>query len=99
MKVFPKKTLEENPNSTLSITLNNIVYLEDVGSYFSRKLETIGNEFMNKDMEIFFNHDTNVKSIYEHLKDLDFVRYYFYHKLDTKEQTLILLSRIHIGKI
>lgn len=50
VKVVPMKTFEENPNSALSITLNNVVYLEDVGSYLSRKFETVGSEFMNKDM-------------------------------------------------
>ena len=84
MKIVTIKTLEENPNVALSITLNNIVYLEDVGSYLSRKFETIGSEFMNKDMEIIFNHDITIKSGYKNLKDLDLDRYYFYHELDTK---------------
>ena len=56
-KIVSIKPNEGNPNSTLSITLNNVVYLEDVGSYLNSKIESIGSEFMNKDVELFFNHD------------------------------------------
>ena len=40
----------------------------------------------------------NLKPGFEHLKDLDLFRYYFYHELDNKEQTQIIFSRIHNGK-
>lgn len=98
-KVVPMKSLEENPNLALSITLNKELYLEDIGSYLSSKFENTGGEFMKKDMEILFNHDMIVKSRYEHLKDLDLVRYYFYHELHTKEWTQIILSKIYNGKL
>ena len=61
LKVVLVKSLEENPNLTLSITLDNEVFLEDVGSYLCSKFETIGSEFMNRDMEIVFNHDMTIK--------------------------------------
>lgn len=99
LKVVPMKPLEENPNLALLITLNNVVFLEDVGSYLCSKFETIGSEFMNRNMEIIFNHDMTIKPRYEHLKDLDLVKYHFYHELDTKEWTQIILSRIHNGEI
>lgn len=83
----------------LSITLDNVGYLEDVGSYLCSKFETIGSEFMNKDIEIVFNHDMTNKPRYEHLKYLDLVKYHFYRKLDTEECTKIKLSIIHNGKI
>ena len=54
---------------------------------------------MNKDVEIVFNHDMTIKPRYEHLKDLDLVRYHFYHELDIEEWKQIILSRIHIRKI
>ena len=50
LKVIFMKPMEGNLNSTLSITPNNVVYLEDVGSYLNSKFETIGSEYMNKDM-------------------------------------------------
>lgn len=80
LKVVLVKPLEENPNLALSTTPNNIVYLEDVGSYLCSKCETIGSEFMNIDMEIVFNHDMTIKLEYEHLKDLYLVRYHFYRE-------------------
>ena len=40
LKVFSMKPIKGNPNSTLSITLNNVVYLEDVGSYINSKFES-----------------------------------------------------------
>ena len=54
LKVVSIKPIEGNPNSALSITLNNVVYLEDVGSYLNSMFESIGSEFMNKDMELVF---------------------------------------------
>ena len=42
LKVVSVKPVEGNPNSALSITLNNVVYLEDVGSYLTSKFESIG---------------------------------------------------------
>ena len=97
LKVVPMKPLEGNLNLALSTTLNNVVYLEDIGSYLSRKFETIGGEFMNKDMEIFFNHDMTVKPTFEHLKDLYLFKYYFNHELDNEEWTQIILNKIHNG--
>ena len=70
--------IEGNLNSTLSITPNKIVYLEDVGSYLNRKFETIGSEYMTKDIQIFFNHDMLVKPKFEHLKELDLFKFHFY---------------------
>ena len=67
LKVTSMKTMEGNPNSTLLITLNNVVYLEDVGSYLNSKFESIGSEYMNKDMELVLNHDTKMKLGFEHL--------------------------------
>ena len=49
------------------------------------KFETIGSEFMNRDMEKNFNHDITTKLGFEHLKDLDLFIYYFYHELENKE--------------
>ena len=45
LKVISMKPIEGNTNSTLSITLNNAVYLEDVGSYLNRKFENIRSEY------------------------------------------------------
>ena len=84
LKVVPMKPLDENRISALSITPNNIVLLEDIGSYLCSKFETIGSEFMNKDMEIVFNHDITIKLRYEHLKDLDLFKYHFYCKLELR---------------
>ena len=85
LKIVSVKPIEGNPNSMLSITLNNVVYLEDVGSYLNRKFETIGSVYMNKDMEFFFNLDMNMKPGFEHLKEFDLFKYHFYHELDTDE--------------
>lgn len=74
LKVVPMKPLKENLNLALSITPDNVVFLEDVGSYLYSKFETIGSEFMNRDMEKKFNHDVTINPRYEHLKDLDLVR-------------------------
>ena len=63
MKIISMKLVEENPNSTLSITPNNVVHLEDVSSYVNSKFETIGSEFMNKDMELIFNQDMTIKLV------------------------------------
>ena len=57
LKFVSIKPTKGNPNSTLFITLNNVVYLEDIGNYLNSKFESIGSEYMNKDMEIVFNHD------------------------------------------
>ena len=83
MKFVSIKPIEGNPKSALSITLKKLVYLEDVGSYLNSKFESIGSEYMNKDMELFFNHDMTVKPKFEHLKELDLFKYHFYHELDT----------------
>lgn len=53
---------------------------------------------MNKDREIFFNHDMTIKPKFEHLKDLGLFKYYFYHELENKEWTQIILNRIHNGE-
>ena len=81
------KPIEGNPNSTLFITSNNVVYLEDIGSYLNRKFETIKSEYMNKDMEVVFNNDMSIKPKFEHLKELDLFKYHFYRNLDTEEWT------------
>ena len=99
LKVVSMKPTEGSPSSALSITTNNVVYLEDVGSYLNIKFESIGSEYMTKDMELVFNHDMTVKPEFEHLKDLDLFKYHFYHELDTDEWTQIILSRIHDGKL
>ena len=99
LKVVSVKPTEGNPNSTLSITLNNVVYLEDVGSYLNNKFESIGSEFMNKDMELVFNHDMTMKPRFEHLRELDLFKYHFYYELDIDEWTQIILSRTHDGKL
>ena len=93
------KPTKGNPNSTLSITLNNVVYLEDVGSYLNSKFDSIGSEFMNKDMELFFNHDMTMKPIFEHFKEPNLFKYHFYRELAIDEWTQIILSRIHDGKL
>lgn len=99
LKIVSIKPNEGNPNSVLSITLNNIVYLEDVGSYLNSKFELIGSEFMNKDMEFFFNHDMIVKPGFENIRELALFKYHFYCELGTDEWTQIILSRIHDGKL
>ena len=50
------KPIERNHNLALLITLNNVVYLKDIGSYLNSKFE-----YMNKDMELVFNHNMTVK--------------------------------------
>lgn len=99
LKFVSIKSTKGNPNSVLSTTLNNVVYLEDVGSYLNSKFESIGSTFMNKDMELVFNHDMTMKLRFEHIKELDLFKYHFYHELDTDEWTQIILSRIHDGKL
>ena len=47
MKIIFMKLVEGNPNLTLFIMPNNVVYLEDVGSYLTGKFEIIGSEYMN----------------------------------------------------
>ena len=99
MKIISIKPIEGNPNSTLSIKSNNVVHLEDVSSYLNSKFETIGSEFMNKDMEPIFNQDLTIKPRFEHLKEIDLFKYHFYHDLDIDEWKEIILSRIHDGKL
>ena len=60
-KIVSIKPNEGNPNSTLSITLTNVVYLEDVENYLNCKFESIGSENVNKHMELVFNHDMKMK--------------------------------------
>ena len=72
-------------DSKLSIAPNNVVYLEVIGSYLSSKFETIGRKYMNKGMEVVFNHDMSVKPRFEHLKELNLFKYHFYCKLDTEK--------------
>ena len=98
-KIVSIKPNEGNPNSTMSITPNNIVYLEDVESYLNCKFELIGSEYMNKDMELVFNHNMIMKEGFEHLRELDLFKYHFYRDLDTNEWTQIILSSIHNGKM
>ena len=66
LKIVSIKPTEENPNSALSVSMNNVVYLEDVGSYLNSKFELIGSKFMNKDLESPFNHDMTMKPRFEH---------------------------------
>ena len=54
---------------------------------------------MNNDMEVVSKHYMLVKPRYEHLKEIKLFKYHFYYELDTKEWTLIILSRIHDGKL
>lgn len=98
LKVTSVKPLEGNPSSALSITPNNVIFQEDVGSCLKNKFETLGSELIRKDMELIFNHDMSVKLDFEGLKDLDLVKYYFYLDLDNIEWTQTILSRIHNGK-
>ena len=83
LKVVSMKPIEGNPNSTLSITPNNVVSLEDVGSYLNGKFESIGSEFINKDMELVFNHDMTMKPRLEYLREPDLFKYHFCCELDT----------------
>lgn len=83
LNIVSIKPTKGNPNSALSITSNNVVYLKDVGSYLNSKFKSIGSEYMNKDMELIFNHDMNMKPIFEHLKEIDLFKYHFYHEMDT----------------
>ena len=61
LNVFSIKPTKGNPNATLFVTLNNILYLEDVGNYLNSKFESIGSEFKNNDMELVFNHNMTLK--------------------------------------
>ena len=79
LNIVSIKPIKGKPNSMLSTTLNNVVYLEDVGSYLNSKSKSIGSEYMNKDMKLVFNHDMNVKVRFEHLKELDLFKYHFDH--------------------
>lgn len=85
LKFVSMKPVEGNPNSTLSITLNNVVHLVDVGSHLNSKFESTRSEYMNKDMEIVFNHGMTIKPRFEHLRELDLFKYHFYRELDTDE--------------
>ena len=73
--------------------------MEDIGSYLNSKFESIGNEYMNKDVELVFNHDMTLKPGFEHLKELDLFKYHFYHELDIDEWTQIILRKIHDEKL
>ena len=77
LKVVSMKPVEGNPNSRLSITLKNVVYLEDTRSYVTSMFESIGSEYMNKDTQLVFNHDMTVKPKFELLKVLDLFKYHF----------------------
>ena len=81
LKVTPMKPLERNLNSALSTTLNNFVYLEDVGNY---PLEV---SLRTRIWNFLFNHDMNVKPRFENLKDFDLFKYHFYCELDTEQWT------------
>lgn len=70
-KIVFIKPSDGNPNSALSITLNNVVYLEDIQNYLNCKFGPFGSEYMNKDMELVFNHDMTMKPVFEHLKEFD----------------------------
>ena len=82
-KIVSVKLSHEKPNFALSITLNNVVYLEDVENYLNCKFVSIGSEYVNKDMEIVFNHNMTVKNRFEHLSELDLFKHHFYRILDT----------------
>ena len=75
------------------------MYSKDVENYLNCKFESIGSEYMNKDMEIVFNNDMIVKAGFEHLSELDLIKYHFYRELDIDEWNQIILSRIHDGKL
>lgn len=75
------------------------MYLEDVGSYLTNMFEYIGSDYMNKDIELVSNHDITVKPRFEHLKELNLLKYHFYRELDSDERTQIILSRVHDGKL
>ena len=64
----------------MSITPNKVVYLEDVENYLNCKFESIGSEYMNKDMELVFNLNMAMKPEFEHLKELDLFKYHLYHE-------------------
>ena len=64
--IFFVNLSDQDPNSALSISLSNVVYLEDVENYFNCNFELIGSEYMNKDMELVFNLDMAMKPIFEH---------------------------------
>lgn len=74
-KIISIEPNEGNINSTLSITLNDVVYLEDVESCLNCNFESIGIEYINKDMEIVLNHDMIVKPKFEHLRELDLFKH------------------------
>ena len=76
-KVVSIKPSDGNPNFDLSITPKNIVYLEDVEKILNYKFDSIGSEYMNKNMEIVFNCDMIVKDGFEHLSELDLFKYHF----------------------
>jgi hypothetical protein len=99
LKVNPVKPSEGNSNSTLSVILNNVICLEDVGSYLNSKCETISSHLLSKDMNIIFNQDMSVKPEFEHLRNSDLVKYHFYKDLDVDEWTQIILSGVYDWKI
>ena len=93
-KIVSVKPSDGNPNFALYITLKNVVYLEDIENYLNCKFESIGSEYMNKDMELVFNLDMIMKLRFEHLKELDLFKYHLYHELDTNECSQITLLRL-----
>lgn len=92
LKVTFVKPSEGNPSSALSIIPNNVICLEDVKNYLNNKFETISSELISRDMDIVFNQDMKMKPKFEHLRNLDLVKYHFYQDLDVREWTQIILS-------
>ena len=79
-KIVSIKLSDGKPNSTLSITSNSVAYPEDIENYLNCNIESIGSEYMNKDMEFLFNLDMTIKLKFEHLKELELFKYHLYHE-------------------
>lgn len=85
MKVNPIEFIDNNPDSALSVTPNNVIFLEDIGSYLNSKCETLRAHLLNKDMNLIYNQDMSIKPKFEHLTDRDLIKYYFYCEMDISE--------------
>ena len=66
LKVVSMKHLEGNLNLALSTTPNNVLYLEDIGSYLSSKFETVGGEIQMFQQENH-KHFQHIKTIKQQL--------------------------------
>ena len=78
------KYVNDYPRSTLSRTLENIIHLKDVSSYFRRKFENVGEDHISKEFDNIYNQDMRYKKGFEYLKENYLVKFLFYYEFDNE---------------